>query len=135
MAFQFSTTARNASLDAIETAIGTSAILRLRTGSVPANCGTADSGTVVATINLPSDWMAAASGGSKAAAGTWQDTSADASGTVGHFRIYDSGGTVCHIQGTVTVNGGGGDMTLDNITVNAGQQVTISSFTISAGGA
>lgn len=135
MAFQFSTTSRNASLDAIETAIGASAILRLRTGSVPANCGTADSGTVVATINLPSDWMAAASGGSKAASGTWQDASADASGTVGHFRIYDSGGTVCHIQGTVTVNGGGGDMTLDNITVNAGQQVTISSFTISAGGA
>ena len=135
MAFQFSTTTRNASLDAIETAIGTSAILRLRTGSVPANCGTADSGTVVATINLPSDWMAAASGGSKAASGTWQDTSADASGTVGHFRIYDSGGTVCHIQGTVTVNGGGGDMTLDNIAVNSGQQVTISSFTISAGGA
>ena len=82
MAFQFSTTARNASLDAIETAIGASAIMRLRTGAVPANCGAADSGTVIATINLPSDWMAAASGGSKAASGTWQDASADASGII-----------------------------------------------------
>jgi hypothetical protein len=36
MAYQFSTTARNASLDAIETAIGVSAILRLRSGAAPA---------------------------------------------------------------------------------------------------
>lgn len=135
MAFQFSTPARNASLDAIETAIGAGAIMRLRTGAVPASCAAADSGTVVATLNLPADWMAAASGGSKAAAGSWQDASADAAGTVGHFRIYDSGGTVCHIQGTVTLTSGGGDMTLDNTNVQAGQQITVSAFTITAGGA
>ena len=82
MAFQFSTGARNASLDAIETAIGTSAILRIRSGTVPANCGTADSGTVLATMNLPTDWMAAASGGSKGLSGTWQDASAAAAGTL-----------------------------------------------------
>lgn len=52
MAIQFSTAVRNASLDAIETAIGTSAILKIRSGSVPANCGSADSGTVLATLNL-----------------------------------------------------------------------------------
>lgn len=68
MALQFSTTVRNARLDAIETAVGTSAVLRIRSGSVPANVGTADSGTVLATLNLPSDWMAAASGGTKALA-------------------------------------------------------------------
>lgn len=135
MAFQFSTTARNAWLDAIETAIGTSAILRIRSGAVPASCATADSGTVLVTMNLPSDWMAAASGGSKALSGTWQDTSADATGTAGHFRIYDSGGSTCHIQGTVTATGGGGDMTLDNVSIASAQQVTITAFTISAGGA
>lgn len=135
MAFQFSTGARNASLDAIETAIGTSAILRIRSGSVPANCGTADSGTVLATMNLPSDWMAAASGGSKGLSGTWQDASADAAGTAAHFRIYDSTGTTCHIQGTVTATAGGGDMTLDNVSIASGQTVTITSFTITAGGA
>ena len=68
MAIQLSTTVRNARLDAIETAIGTAAMLRLRTGAPPANCGTADSGTVVATLNLPSDWMAAASAGANALA-------------------------------------------------------------------
>jgi hypothetical protein len=135
MAFQFSTTARNAALDAIETAIGTSAVLKIRSGSAPADCGTADSGTVLATLNLPSDWLAAASGGSKSKSGTWEDTSADAAGTAAHFRIYASNGTTVHMQGTITATGGGGDMTLDNTSIASGQQVTITSFTISAGGA
>lgn len=135
MAFQFSTASRNAALDAIETAIGASAILRIRTGSAPANCAASRTGTVLVTASLPSDWLAAASGGSKSLSGTWQDTSADATGTAGHFEIMDSGGTVCHIQGTVTATGGGGDMTLDSVSIASGQQVTISSFTITAGGA
>ena len=135
MAFQFSTTARNAALDAIETAIGTSAVLKIRSGSVPADCGTADAGTVLATLNLPSDWLAAASGGSKSKSGTWEDASADATGTAGHFRIYANDGTTVHMQGTITATGGGGDMTLDNTSIASGQQVTITSFTLSAGGA
>lgn len=135
MAFQFSTSARNAALDAIETAISTSAVLKIRSGSAPANVGTADSGTVLATLSLPSDWLAAASGGSKSKSGTWEDTSADATGTAGHFRIYASDGTTAHIQGTVTATGGGGDMTLDNTSIASGQAVTITGFTLTAGGA
>lgn len=135
MAFQFSTTARNAALDAIETAIGTSAVLKIRSGSVPADCGTADAGTVLATLTLPSDWLAAASGGSKSKSGTWEDASADATGTAAHFRIYASDGTTVHMQGTITATGGGGDMTLDNTSIASAQQVTITSFTLSAGGA
>jgi hypothetical protein len=130
MAVQLSVAVRNARLDAIETSIGTSAVLRIRTGAPPANCGTADSGTVLATLNLPSDWMAAASSGSKALSGTWQDLTADATGTAAHFRVYDSGGTVCGIQGTVTATGGGGDMTLDNTSIASGQQVTVTTFTL-----
>ena len=133
MAFQFSTAARNASLDAIETAIGTSPTLELRTGAAPANCAAADSGTLLASMALPSDWMAGASGGSKALSGTWQDSAADAAGTVGHFRIKQGG--TCHIQGSVTITGGGGDMTMDNPVLAIGQQVTVTSFTITAGGA
>lgn len=133
MALQFSTTVRNAQLDAFETAIGASAILKIRSGSVPATCATADSGTVLATLNLPSDWMAAASGGSKAKSGTWEDTSADATGTAAHFRIYASDGTTCHAQGTITATGGGGDMTLDNTSIASGQAITITGFTLTAG--
>jgi len=130
MALKYSTTVRNAKLDSIETTVGTSAVLKLRTGSPPADVATADSGTVVATLNLPSDWMAAAASGAKSKTGTWQDASADAAGTVGHFRIYASDGTTAHIQGTVTATGGGGDMTLDNNVVASGQSITINSFTL-----
>lgn len=130
MAVQLSTALRNARLDAIETTIGTSAVLKIRTGAAPANVGTADSGTVLATLSLPSDWLAAASSGSKAKSGTWEDTSADATGTAAHFRIYASDGTTAHIQGTVTATGGGGDMTLDNTSIAAGQAITITSFSL-----
>ena len=130
MALQLSTAVRNAMLDAIETTTGVSAVLRIRTGAQPATCATADSGTVLATLTLPSDWMAAAASGSKAKSGTWQDTSADATGTAAHFRIYDSGGTTCHIQGTVTATGGGGDLTVDNTSFASGQSFTINSFTL-----
>lgn len=135
MAFQFSTAARNAALDAIETAIGASAIMRIRTGAPPANCAAADSGTVVATLNLPADYLANAAAGAKAMSGTWQDLAADAAGTAGHFRIYDSTGATCHIQGTCTITGGGGDMTIDNPALTVGQQFSVTSFQITAGGA
>lgn len=103
---QLSTTVRNALLDAIETAIGVSAVLKIRTGAMPANCGTADAGTVLATMSLPSDWMANASSGAKALSGTWQDTSADATGMGGYYRIYASDGTTIHAQGLVGQNWG-----------------------------
>jgi hypothetical protein len=135
VALQFSTAVRNALLDAIESTTGTSAILRIRTGAPPANCAAADTGTVLVTMNLPSDWMAAASGGSKAKLGTWSDASADATGTAGHFRIYDSSGTTCHMQGTVTATGGGGDLELVTTSIVATQPVEITTFTLTAPGA
>lgn len=185
MAYQFSTGARNAALDAIETAAGTAPTLEIRTGAPPADCGAADSGTVLATMTLPSDWMAAAASGAKAKSGTWQDLSADATGKPSHFRVKQ--GAACHIQGiaagpwqastvyavndhvtndsgkaykvttggTSASSGGptgtgasitdGGvtwayvqaaaDMSLDAGSITAGQQVTVNSFTIAAGGA
>ena len=130
---KFSVAVRNSELDAIETAIGATAVLKIRTGAPPTNIADADTGTVLATLTLPSDWMAAAAAGVKAKAGTWQDLVADAPGDAGHFRIYASDGTTQHIQGTVTATGGGGDMTLDNISIAAGQTVTITTFQLTAG--
>lgn len=130
MAIQLSASVRNARLDAIESTIGVSAVLKIRSGAAPADVATADSGTVLATLTLPSDWMAAALGGTKAKSGTWQDASADGSGTAAHFRIYASDGTTAHLQGTVTATGGGGDLTLDNVSIASGQSVTITSFTL-----
>jgi hypothetical protein len=135
MAVQFSVSVRNAMLDSFETTTGTSAVIKIRSGSVPANCAAADSGTVLATINCPSDWMAAASSGQKAKSGTWEDLSADATGTAGHFRVYASDGTTCTMQGTVTATGGGGDMEVSSTSFTAGQSFTITTFTLTAGNA
>jgi hypothetical protein len=135
MTIQLSTAVRNARLDAIETTIGTSAVLKIRTGAQPADCATADSGTVLATVSCPSDYLAAASSGSKAKSGTWEDTSADATGTAAHFRLYASDGTTCHMQGSVTITGGGGDMTVDNTSFAAAQAFTVTGFTLTDGNA
>lgn len=133
MTMQYSVAVRNARLDAVESTIGVSAVLKIRTGAAPANCAAADSGTVLATVSLPSDWMANASSGAKAKSGTWEDTSADATGTAAHFRIYDSTGTTCGVQGTVTATGGGGDMTVDNVSFATAQDFIVSSFSLTAG--
>ena len=135
MSIQLSTAVRNARLDVVESTIGTSAVLKIRTGAAPADCATADSGTVLSALTLPSDWMSAASSGSKAKSGTWEDTSADATGTAAHFRLYASDGTTCHMQGTVTATGGGGDLTVDNTSFSAGQAFTITGFTLTDGNA
>ncbi len=133
MTFQFSVAARNAALDAIETAAGTAPTLEIRSGTPPANCAAADSGTVIATLALPSDWLNAASAGSKTKLGTWSDAAADATGTAGHFRIKQ--GATCHIQGTITATGGGGDMTLASTSITVGQPFDVTGFQIDAGGA
>ena len=135
MTIQHSVAVRNARLDAIETTVGTSPILEIRTGAQPANCAASDSGTLLASITLPSDWLAAASSGSKAKSGTWQDSSANGTGTAGHFRIKDSGGTTCHQQGSVTATGGGGDMTVDNTSFASGQSFTVTGYTLTEGNA
>lgn len=135
MAVQFSVTVRNARLDAIETAVGTSPILRIRTGAAPANCAAADAGTVLAELTLPSDWAAAASGGAKAKSGTWEDLSANATGTAAHWRLYDSTGTTCHAQGTCGAAGSGADLELSTTSVTAGDVFSVTSWVFTEGNA
>lgn len=131
MGLQCSDAVRNAILDAIETTVGASAKLQLRTGTEPANCAAANAGTLVAEIACPADWMANASGASKAKSGTWSATAAN-SGTITHFRLFDSADGTCHLQGTCSLTGGGGDLVLDAVAVTAGQTITINAFTIAA---
>lgn len=137
-ALQYSVQVRNAKLDAVETSIGTVPIIEFRTGAPPANCGTVASGTVLAQAALPSDWLAAAAAGVKGKNGAWTfNILAGVVGLViGHFRIYDSGSpSACHMQGTVTLTAGGGDMTVDNTNVSAAQVVTVTQFDLTAGNA
>lgn len=134
MAIKLSVTVRNARIAAVESAIGASPVLKIRSGTVPANIADADSGTVLASITLPADWLGAASGGAVTKLGTWTTTGL-AAGVAGHYRIYASDGTTQHMQGTVTITGGGGDMTVDNTNIAVGQTVTISGFSLTDGNA
>lgn len=132
MAIQYGTTLRSNQLDQIESTAGTGALLRIYTGSPPADCGTAASGTKLVEMTLPSDWMNAASSGTKTKLGTWSGTGITG-GTAGYFRITDSAGTTTHVQGTV--GQGSGDLSLDNTVIATSQVVTVSTFTITAGNA
>lgn len=134
MALQFSTTVRNAMLDAIETGTGTTAVLKIWSGALPANCAAADAGSTLASITLASDWAAAASGGTKALSGLpVSDASADNSGTAVHFRLYASNGTTCHMQGTVGTSAA--DLIVDSTSFTAGQTFNITAWTWTAPGA
>ncbi len=101
MSKQFSTTVRNAWLATYESTIGTSPKLDLRTGPQEATCAATTTGTQLALLTLPSDWMATASAGAALMSGTWSGT-VSADGTPGHYRILDSAGTTCHEQGSIT---------------------------------
>jgi len=126
MTYQYSAAVRNAKLDAVETAIGLTAVLKIFSGAEPANCAAADPTGLLCTITLPSDWMNAASAGAKTKLGTWSNA-ASGTGTAASWRLYASDGTTCGIQGNMT------DMTLDNTSIAAAQVVTVNTFTITAG--
>lgn len=137
MALEFSAALRNSLLDQIETFVGASAWFRIFSGSMPASPTSATTGTRLVNGKLPSsgggDWMAAASGGTKAKNGTWSFT-ATGSGNTGYFRIYkNNGGTAsaCALQGLCT--GAGSDMVPDNTSITAGQTVTVNTFTLTNG--
>lgn len=133
--FQLSTDVRNRRLNAVEWEVGTDAILRIRSGSQPGNCGSPDVGDLLAEISFPTNWMKQASNGVKEKDGTWTVPAATATGIGGHFRLYDGTGTVCHIQGNVSGDGEGGDMEIDNVNIVLGQAVTVSAFTLTDGNA
>lgn len=132
MAIQYSVAVNNARLDAFESTSGASAKLRIYTGSDPANCAAAATGTLLVDMALPADWMSAAASGVKAKLGTWSGTGA-AAGTAGYFRITDTTGTTAHAQGTCGI--GSGDMSLDNTSIAVSQVVTVNSFTLTTGNA
>ena len=135
MTMALSTRVRNALLDAIESSMSTAPFLEFRTGAPPTNPSDPSTGNLLSRDALPSDWMSAAAAGAKAKNGTWTATglAGITTSNIGYFRIYGFGSPdMCDIQGTVTATGGGGDMTVDNISLAAAQVVTINTFTLTA---
>jgi hypothetical protein len=115
----------NALLDRFDTEFPAGSLLQIRTGASP-GAENAATGTLLAEITLPASPWAAASGGVKAKANSWS-VAAVAAGTAAHYRLKNAGDTR-RIDGTVTITGGGGDLTLDNTNIAVGQTVTMNSF-------
>lgn len=126
----FSTSIRNAWLDAIEaTFTDADIILEVRTGPPPSNCAASDTGSVLVSFLLPEDWLANASNGFKDKLGTWIGQ-ANASGSFGHFRIKQLG--ACYIQGSISTPGMGGDMIVNGPSIISGQNLIVNSATFSS---
>lgn len=115
-------------LDAVyDTNFPAGSILEIRSGAPP-GADNAASGTLLASITLPATPWTAAASNAKTKNGTWSDASADATGTAGHFRLKNAADTKRE-EGTITVTGGGGDMTLDSVSITAAQVVTVTGYT------
>lgn len=129
MAFRLSTSARNAACDAIVDLldVGGTASIRVRTGSQPTNVGDSDSGTLLGTLTCSATAFGSSSSGTATANSITSDSSADNSGTAGHFRMYSGGGT-CIADGTC--GQGTGDLSFDNSTIVSGGVIAITSFTV-----
>lgn len=128
MAFRLSTTGRNKFVDGFTPELNSGKI-RIRTGSQETNVGDSDGGTLLATLTFGSTAFGSSSSGTATANAITSDTSAAASGTAGHFRLYKSDNSTIEADGTC--GQGSGDMSFDNSSIVAGGTVAISSFTIS----
>jgi hypothetical protein len=123
LAIQHSTVTRNRLRDGYVAAFPAGASLVIRTGA-PAGVGGAAGGSALATITLPATPLTSGTG-AVTLNGTWS-ASASGTGTAAHYRLTNSTDIE---EGTVTATGGGGDLTLDNVSVASGQTVTISTWT------
>lgn len=128
MALAYSTTVRNAMLDAITTAIGSNGLLRIYDGSRPASGGTAT--TKLAELALSATAAPGASSGVLTLSTITQDSSADATGTATWFRVTTSGGTFV-IDGNVGTSGS--DLNLTTTSIVATQPVSVTSFVVTEG--
>ena len=130
MALAFSTTLRNARMDAVTTAIGASGLLRIYNGTRPASGGTAT--TLLAELALSATAAGAAASGVLTFSSITQDSSANATGTATWFRIVTSGGTFV-IDGDVATSAS--DLNLTTVSIVATQPVSVTSATITDGNA
>jgi hypothetical protein len=136
MALKMSPTLRSNRANQIEVLIA-GGTLEIRSGAQPTNTASADAGTLLCTITLPTDCLTAGSGGVVSKNGVWSGLGTLAAGigtNAGHFRFKTSGGAVV-MDGSMTSTGGGGDMTIDNLSIAQNQTVTVNTFTYTDGNA
>jgi len=130
MVLAYSTALRNARLDQITTAVGTSGLVRIYDGTRPASGGAAT--VLLAELTCSATFAPAASAGVLTVNAITQDASANATGTATWFRVTTSAGAFV-IDGSVGTTGS--DLNLTTTSIVAGGPVSITSFTITTGNA
>jgi hypothetical protein len=128
MALGYVATLRSAKQNAITTAVGASALLRIYSGTRPATGGTAT--TLLAELTCNATFAPAASSGVLTLNAITQDASADATGTASWFRILTSGASA-QIDGNCGTSGS--DLNLTTLSIVATQPVSVTSFVITEG--
>jgi hypothetical protein len=130
----YSLVAAKAALDALlaKLNVTTAGHIKIYTGTAPTNLETGATGTLLSTLALSvTSFAASVSTGSTGATATanaiTSDTNAVATGTAGYFRGVDSAGTGV-IQGTCGTSAA--DMILNTTTINSGDTVAITSWTV-----
>lgn len=134
MALKFPDAYRETRANTLATRAGNAALLRIYSGSQPADADTAASGTLLAELTMATPSFAASSSEGVIAAGTISDdSSANNSGTAGWFRIVKSDGTTCVLDGSVSTSGA--ELNLVTTSITATQPVSVTSLTMTEGGA
>lgn len=133
MAIQYSTTHRTNNMTDIVTLLGATGFLLVYTGAAPANCGTAASGTLLASLPLSATAGTITSGVLTMNAIT--SAAAGAAGTAGYWRLCtSSAGTTVIAQGAVGVSGS--DLNFaGGVVWTLSETIGVTSFTITATGA
>jgi hypothetical protein len=131
MTMQYSTKVRNEQMRAIIAALGPGAVMRFYSSELPESCDAADPSGEVAEVELDRQPFLMSIDGKLVNNGVWLGEVHKESGVPKSFRIIDFYGE-CHIQGTVSKTGDGGDIQLevDGDKLELGQRLNIGGFTI-----
>lgn len=130
MSAGYSTTLRNAQLDAITTAVGNGGKLVIYAGTRPATGGAA--GPVLATFAMGAPFAPAASGG-VLTVNPPADVTASATGAATWARLFKSDGTTIVMD--LGVGTSGQEVTINSTSVNSGVNCSVTNFSIACGNA
>jgi len=136
MVLKYATALRNAQQDALATFAGNSGLLRIFAGTQPTDPQTPiGAQTVLGTLTMNATAFSAALNGVLTANAITQDSAADNTGTASFFRLFKSDGNTAVMDGTITATGGGGDMTLNTVSIVVGGPISCTGFAITRGNA
>jgi hypothetical protein len=133
MASRISTAAAEAGVQAVVDLVDanvSAGYIEVRSGTQPAAVADAASGTLLATIPLPSPLWASYTGGTATAnttGGAVGSANGVAAGDAGWYRAYDGAGTAV-LDGSAGT--AGTELVLNRLDVTVGEPVTVESWTV-----